>query len=255
MASDYSIAYQVPLSTPISPNPSSPPEDLILRLQKGEESLRENLIESHWHYISTQVSAVIGKPCAYSDEFSIGLQAFNEALDAYQSDKGASFLYFAKMVINRRVIDYIRKNKKFNQEYPFTYFEVADNEDYFTNLYEKQPDYFAEKTEMAEEIAQFQISLKDYQISFESLINKAPKHYDTKQLCITMAKKIIENPNLSFQLVSTKKLPVAELTKIYHVNRKTVEKHRSYIIALYLILSSDMDVIKSYATFLLKGVI
>lgn len=136
---------------------------------------------------------------AYSDEFSIGLQAFNEALDAYQSDKGASFLYFAKMVINRRVIDYIRKNKKFNQEYPFTYFEVADNE--------------------------------DYQISFESLINKAPKHYDTKQLCITMAKKIIENPNLSFQLVSTKKFPVAELTKIFHVNRKTVEKHRSYIIA------------------------
>ena len=48
---------------------------------------------------------------AYSDEFSIGLQAFNEALDAYQSDKGASFLYFAKMVINRRVIDYIRKIK------------------------------------------------------------------------------------------------------------------------------------------------
>lgn len=77
---------------------------------------------------------------AYSDEFSIGLQAFNEALDAYQSDKGASFLYFAKMVINRRVIDYIRK-KKFNQEYPFTYFEVADNEDYFTNLYEKHRSY------------------------------------------------------------------------------------------------------------------
>ncbi len=45
------------------------------------------------------------------EELSIALMAFNEAIDGYDTSKG-SFLSFAKLVINRRLIDYLRKKTK-----------------------------------------------------------------------------------------------------------------------------------------------
>jgi RNA polymerase sigma factor len=46
------------------------------------------------------------------DEFSIGLAAFNEAMLTYSAERGSSFLSFAKLVVKRKVIDYIRYVQK-----------------------------------------------------------------------------------------------------------------------------------------------
>lgn len=38
--------------------------------------------------------------------------AFNDAIFSYEPDKGSSFLSFAKLVVKRKVIDYIRYHQK-----------------------------------------------------------------------------------------------------------------------------------------------
>lgn len=233
---------------------SSPPEELIKRLRTGESNLRDFLVEYYYNYILSIVSKMIGRPAKSSDEFSIGLQAFNEAIDRFDEEKNVGFLYFAGLVINRRVIDYIRKSNRFHAEYPFTYFEANDNENCIEQYAKDYPQAFTDKLEIQEELLEFKNSLLSFGITFEDLVRLAPKHLDTKLLCILVAKKIIDSGKLSDKLIMDKKLPIAELLSVCNLNRKTIENHRKYIIALFLVLRSDMEIIKGYSSFLLKGV-
>lgn len=233
---------------------SSPPEEIIRRLRNGEPRLRDFLVEYYWNYILSVVSKMTGRPAKSSDEFSIGLQAFNEAIDRFDDTKNVSFLYFAGLVINRRVIDYIRRSSRFHAEYPFTYFEAKDNESFIEKYATEQPEVFTDKLEIQEEILQFKKGLQSFGITLEDLVRLAPKHLDTKLLCISIAKKLLDSEEMSRKLVDEKKLPICELLTSFSLNRKTIENHRKYIIALYLVLSSDMEIIKGYSSFLLKGV-
>ena len=233
---------------------SSPPEEYIRRIRNGETTLRDVLIEYYYSYILAIVSRMIGKPAQSSDEFSIGLQAFQEAIDRFDETRNVSFLNFAGIVINRRIIDYIRKTNRNYAEYPFSYFEANDNESFIEKYAFRQPRIFTEKLEIQEELIQFKQDLSAFGITFEDLVRLAPKHLDTKLLCISVAKKLTESAELSDKLMTGKKLPIAEILAVFRLHRKTIENHRKYIIALFLILRSDMEIIKGYCSFLLKGV-
>jgi RNA polymerase sigma factor len=169
------------------------PEELIARLRNGEEHLRDFMLEYYQKYILSLVSKMIGHPATSSDEYSVGLEAFNEAMDSFNHEEAASFLYFAKLVINRRVIDHIRKSKKYRAEYPFTYFEVQDREDYFENYSANHASAFTERIEIQEELLLLKRNLELYGILFEEIANCAPKHLDTKLLCLHIAKKLSTN--------------------------------------------------------------
>jgi len=230
------------------------PEEVILRLREGESHLRNSLVENYQNYVLAIVSKMIGKPAISSDEYSIGLQAFNEAIDSFDTGKNVNFLYFAGLVINRRVIDYIRKARRFQSEYPFTYFEAKDNDNYLEKHYATQPSIFTERLEMQEEILEFKNNLLEFGITFEDLLRLTPKHLDTKLLCLHIAKKLTTSSELSNKLNIEKKLPISEILTLFHLNRKTIDNHRKYIIALYLVLNSNLEVIKSYSCLQLKGV-
>jgi len=230
-------------------------EEAIKRLRNGEIELRDQIIKQNWRFIQAIVSKMTKRPADSTEEFSVALEAFNEAIDYYDTKKDVKFLSFAGLVINRRVIDHIRKNSRFNGEYPFTYFETEDNENYMENYILSKPDVFTEKIEIEEEILKFKRNLLEYDISFPELTKISPKHRDTKILCIKIANLIKDNKDLSKKLIDTKRLPIASiLLREVSISRKTLEKHRKYIIALYLIINSELEVIKSYTTFLMKGV-
>jgi RNA polymerase sigma factor len=233
---------------------SPPPEEFVRRIRNGESALRDALIEYYYNYILSVVSKMIGRPAQSSDEFSIGLQAFQEAIDRFDETRNVSFLYFAGLVINRRVIDYIRRSNRSFSEYPFTYFEADESESCIEKFAAEQPRIFTDNLEIQEELIQFRQDLSSYGITFEDLVRLAPKHLDTKLLCISVAKKLTESPELSEKLATGKKLPIAELLSVFSLHRKTIENHRKYIIALFLVLRSDMEIIKGYCSFLMKGV-
>lgn len=228
------------------------PEELIVRLRSGETHLRDFLVEYYQKYVLSVVSKMVGHPAGSSDEYSIGLQAFNEAIDSFKAEENVAFLYFARLVINRRVIDYIRKSQRYKAEYPFTYFEVKDDDTYFEKHYALQLSAFTDRLEIQEELLLLKSKLLSYGISFEDIIGHAPKHFDTKLLCLHIAKKLSTTGELSEKLERDKKLPIQELLQSFHIHRKTLEMHRKYIIILYLVFNSDLEIIKSYGNFLLK---
>lgn len=89
-------------------------EETVELIQQGDTALNNELIESYKPFIAKTVSSVCKRYIHESDdEFSIGLIAFNEAIQKYSPDKGSSLISFSEVLIKRRVIDYIRKQSKF----------------------------------------------------------------------------------------------------------------------------------------------
>ncbi len=228
------------------------PEELIDRLRDGETEIREYLIKTYWEYIRSIVSRMTGRKADSTDEFSVALEAFNEAIDVFDSSKNPNFLGFAGLVINRRVIDYFRRNKRFGVEYPFSSLLDDREEDYEPAGFHP-PLLLTERFEIQDEILSFKNSLQGYSISFDELVLSAPKHTDTRAMCAAIAKKLFEDKKLSARLSEDGRLPITGILSSFSLSRKTVEKNRKYIIALYLILKSDMEILKGYIESYIKG--
>lgn len=237
---------------------SEPLADTIDLIKNGDSQLRELLINEYKPFIIKSVSKTTGNYVSIenSEEFSIGLIAFNEAIDCYNSNKNAGFLNFAQTVIKRRLIDYIRKNKKHNKVYPLTYFVNDDNENKssFENKYFilDSSSQFS-NIETKEELALFIKKLNDFGIELQDLVKNSPKHIDSKRISISIARVLVENKELSEKLERKKNIPMVDLMKLIDVNHKTVERNRKFIISVYLILTSNLEVMKGYVENVEKG--
>lgn len=237
---------------------SEPLRDVIKSIKNGDTQLREKLINDYTPFIIKVVSKATGKfvDLNNSEEFSIGLMGFNEAIDCFEQDKNAGFLSFAETVIKRRIIDYNRKNYKHNKVYPLTYFEKENSEDgtYFENKYfiiDSGSQF--DNIETKEEIASFISRLNSFGIQMSDLLKSAPKHIDSKRLSIKIARVLTENKNLAHKLETKKTIPMSELMKLVNVNHKTVERNRKFIISVFLILSSKLEIMQGYVENIEKG--
>lgn len=237
---------------------SEPLGDMIKSIKNGDTQLREKLINDYTPFIIKAVSKATGKfvDLNNSEEFSIGLMGFNEAIDCFDQNKNAGFLSFAETVIKRRIIDYTRKNYKHNNVYPLTYFEKENSEDgtYIENKYfiiDSGSQF--DNIEIKEEIASFISRLNSFGIQLSDLLKSAPKHIDSKRLSIKIARVLSENKDLAHKLDTKKTIPMKELMKLVNVNQKTVERNRKFIISVFLILSSKLEIMQGYVENIEKG--
>ncbi|MEH7113852.1 RNA polymerase sigma factor SigI [Neobacillus niacini] len=231
-------------------------EESVLLIQEGDRSLLNEIIDAYKPFIAKNVSSVC-KRYIYEtdDEFSIGLIAFNEAIEKYSPERGSSLLSFSEVIIKRRVIDYIRKQTK-NQHtsIDLTYSSLEEESAGMVIVNELSFEEYKKKTDeelRKEEIIQFQELLTTFDLSFSDLVVSSPKHADARSNAIIVAKTLVENSELKNFLFEKKRLPIKQLEKMVEVSRKTIERNRKYIIAIALILSSDYLYLNDY----LKGVL
>ena len=224
-------------------------EEIVNSIQNGEEHLRDQLLKSYQPFIKKAVSKVCKRYVTESDdEFSIGLIAFNHAIDQYSNEKGSSFLPFANVIIQRRVIDYIRKENKV----PLISMDDEETEEdqsqssILTSISLKEYEKQNESKQRRLEILTFTNLLNEYEISFQDLVDQTPKHQDARANAIMVAKLLAQNKSLLKQFIDSKKIPVKELTKIVSVSRKTIERNRKYIIGMTIILTGDFPFLKEY---------
>jgi RNA polymerase sigma factor len=218
-------------------------ESKVGRVQGGDVRLRNQLIEDYRPFIATIVSRFCKRYIDPSrdDEFSIALGAFNEALNQFSADHQSSFLNFSETVIRRRLIDYVRKEKKFQSQIPFTSFDrEGDEGEQLDNPVEvEQAVEFYEEHRKSEdrqgEIIEFNEQLHRFGISMKDLVNGSPKHADSRYMLFHIGKRLGEDSYLMSLLFTKKTLPIKELLQITDVARKTLERHRKYIIAVALI--------------------
>lgn len=219
---------------------------LIERIKSGDSALKEEFIGKYKPFIMRVVSSTLGKyiESEGSEEYSIGLMAFNEAIDSFDISKNSNFFKYSNLVINHRVIDYIRKDRRSNRTIPFSYLESTD--DFEEKYLMSDSHYQFNKIEVKEEIFLLEKKLKKFNITLEDLVMDAPKHKDSRELCISIARVIVENGHLYDKMLRKRCIPLSELMNLVGVNRKTIERNRKYIIAVSLILSSSFEEIKEF---------
>ncbi|WP_173917073.1 RNA polymerase sigma factor SigI [Halobacillus sp. Marseille-Q1614] len=230
-------------------------DDQVAAAKQGDDEAKNEILKQYQPFIAKSVSEVCKRYIdpAKDDEFSIGLLAFNEAIHAYSCDKGSSFLSFAKLVIKRKVIDYIR-----NEQKSLKVISLDDDyvdEEQMENPLEVQAakDRYALETEAwyrKEEIIEFQAELQKYNLNFHELTESSPKHVDARESAIEVARIVYNNEGLRQQVLEKGRLPMKDLVKRVNVSKKTLERNRKFIIAMVLILSGDYVYLKEY----LKGV-
>ncbi|SIS47122.1 RNA polymerase sigma-I factor [Salimicrobium flavidum] len=223
----------------------------VIAAQQGDKEAREDLISQYQPFVAKCASEVCKRYInpSQDDEFSIGLIAFNDAIDSYATDKGAAFLSFAKLIIKRRIIDYIRQQKSHVSVTSLD--ETYENEEQMENPAEIKlsREKFLEETESwyrKEEIRELQSQLRKFRLTFEEITESAPKHRDARESAVQVARIIYEDDELCSKVLQKGRLPIKDLNGKVSVSKKTLERNRKYIIALVLILSGEYVYLKEY---------
>ncbi len=223
--------------------------ETLLRIKEGDRNLRDKFIADHKLFILKVVSHTTGKfiDAGNNDEYSIGLEAFNESINSYDLHRHSNFYKFSEQVIKRRIIDYIRKTRKERLVCPFSSIDEYGD---FEEKYLKSDSYYKyDEIESMEDIFALKQELSEYGISIVELALNSPKHDDSRKLCIGIARVLAEDDELFLKLKKKKNIPRNELLKKVNVHRRTIENNRKFIIAVTLIMKSNLDISKKFFQF------
>ncbi len=230
-------------------------EDLVFEAKKSNAKFTE-LVEQNTDFILKTA----GNACRHyvdtsSDEWSIALSAFYEAVMAYAQSKG-SFYLFAQLVIKRRLTDYIRKQYRMKPEVsvpPEVFSGNAEEDDTLGQAIQAEvlgQTIFEPQNNITLEIEAIGAILKEYGFGFMDLTDCSPKVVKTKRSCAAVIRVMLAREDLIRHLREVKTLPIKILEKEYGLPRKILERHRKYIIAAIEILSGDYPYLAEYLKFI-----
>ena len=185
---------------------------------------KERLLYEYKPFILRTASVMLKRYVSESDDaWSIALIAFSEALDQYDPGKGNSEAY-ARLVIRRRLVDDLRRLRKFQPE-----IDMA-------------PEAFSGSADPA-----------PYGFSFWDLADCSPKAGKTRAACAAAIRYMLLNPGLVQKMQSTRRLPIYALAAGSRVSLKVLARHRRYIIAACEILTGDYPGLSRYLKAIGKG--
>ena len=221
--------------------------------REGDSPERERLIEEYRPFVGGIVRRMMGSRILVQngdrveqfDEFSIGLAAFNEAIDHYVPDTGTPFLSYAGLVINRRLVDWFRHETRDRSAYRFSDLEEEGETPLAERLSAPEADLLSEM-EAEEEILALQQRLSALGLSLFRIQRGFPKHQDSRRMCVRLARLLQQDSGWMAGLEQTRRIPCAELARRSGTPVKTIEKNRSNIVLIALMMDSGLDVIKGY---------
>lgn len=225
---------------------------------KNDIQAADSLITDYLPFIKAQVSGVMKRSVdvTQEDELSIGMIAFHEAINGYSKTRG-NFLSYASLLIRNRIIDYWRKNKRHNQVISLDT-PINDDEqsamDRMASSDVTHEETMVIREATKEEIIELSEQMVSFGVTLADVSDNSPKQERTLKSCQSVVAYVKDDELLMENFLRTKRLPLAELAKETKVARKTIERHRKYIIALLLIYSNGYEIIRGHLAEVMKGV-
>lgn len=216
---------------------------------KTDSQKADDFIRSYIPFIRSEASKAVSRQCTeHDDEYSIAMMAFYEAIMSYERFRGA-FLPYASTVIKSRLIDYNRKESRHKNNISL-YQETSETDE--RELIETIPDKtdnfeaLVDRQATQQEIQELSRVMKDFGISFSDVADNCPKQERTLKSCGDAIRYAANNKELLDLLLRTKKLPMAELVAGSGAERKTLERHRKYILAMLLVQTNGYEMIRGH---------
>lgn len=217
---------------------------------KEDMAAADEMIRAYMPFIRKETAKFLGRPLVEEndDELSIAMIAFYEAIVDYSILRG-SFLHFAALHIKSRLIDHTRKE---NRHRGLVSIDHPASEEEDTPLRDKLADpddplhdgMVREATRM--EIEEFSASIRSFGIQLSDVASHCPKQERTLEACRIALAYARENPQIMDEFLRTKRLPLALIAQGSGVERKTLERHRKYMVALLLAYTNGFEIIRGH---------
>jgi RNA polymerase sigma factor len=222
---------------------------------KKSEDASNALISDYLLFIRSEASKATGRIISeQDDEFSVAMIGFNEAIKSYEETRGA-FLKYASVIMRNKLIDEHRKQKKHMIPTSIDEFVFEDGETSVVDNIEDGKDEYSQinlREATQQEIAELVLELRSFGLTLSDIAENCPKQERTLESCYKVLKYVTENPELLITMKRTMKLPMAQIVLGTEAERKTLERHRKYLIALLLIYSNGYEIIREHLKDVLK---
>lgn len=214
---------------------------------RGDPVAINAIIKDYQPFIASEASKLCGgrrMEYGVDDELSCAMWGFFDAVNTYEQDK-SGFLHYASIVMRRKIIDYLRKENKHQGNVPI-HSDDEDKPGLEETLAQDDGRETEERMATQEEIAELSQELAGYGITFTDLTTTRPKQQRTLSACGLVAGWATEHPQPVAEMKRSKKLPIAHICEYTGLERKTIERHRKYIIAVIIIYSNGYEIIRGH---------
>ena len=222
---------------------------------KKDPRKADELIRSYIPFIRSEAAKCISRVCTeQDDEYSIAMIAFHEAILGYEQERGA-FLGYASMLIKSRIIDYQRREAR-HQGQVSIYAESGEDDRTILDEMADGRDHYEEAVNLEatkQEIAELSAVMARFGVSFSDVADHSPRQERTLEACTRAIRWAAGDKLLLEELLRTGKLPMARLVQGSGAERKTLERHRKYILAMLLIQTNGYEIIRGHLRHVFKG--
>ncbi len=227
--------------------------DIVERVYTAKEDAQaaDDLVREYLPFIKSETAKFLKRvPIeGQDDELGIAMFAFHQAAMTYDREKG-SFLKLAGTVIRNRLIDYHRKEQRHAGIISLN--QAVDGDEESRTLLEQLDSGHDEitlrqnRSAAREEILDFSRQLSQFGLKLTDIADNCPKQERTMAACHRVLTYARKNPLLLEQLIFTRKLPISSLSEGAGVERKTLERHRKYLVALLLAFTNGFEIIRGH---------
>lgn len=217
-------------------------EIILNSIIKAKSSLLEadKLIRKYLPFIKSETSKIVKRHISEGDdELSIAMIGFHEAIKSYEVRKG-KFISYASTLIRNRLIDFYRVESKHINQLSLEE-EMEDEGIALENKLSIMDKNFGRvdiNIDLKKEIVEFTELLSKFDLNLSDIAENTPKQNRTKEACQQVIKSMVANEEYMEELTRTSKLPITKLAKETNVSKKTIERHRKYIVAISLIYTN-----------------
>ena len=232
---------------------------ILEQVYAAKESVQaaDQLIGDYLPFIRAETAKFLKRPPeeGRDDELSIAMIAFHEAIGGYAKHRG-SFLKYASMLIRSRLIDYARKERRHRQTVSLDAPAAGEESASLGETLPEErdhPEESAHRQATRQEIEELSRQMGSFGVSLSDVADNCPKQQRTLLACRKALAYARENSWLLEELVHGKKLPLAKLSDGSGVERKTLERHRKYLVALLLIYTNGYEIIRGHLAQVMEG--
>ena len=233
--------------------------NITQQVYAAKEDVRaaDQLIRAYLPFIKAETAKCLKRPPieGQDDELSIAMMAFHEAIGGYSRIRG-SFLKYAAMLIRSRLVDYSRREQRHSRvislDAPIGEEDAVLGE---TLADDRDPhEETALRDSTRAEIEELTRQMQEFGISLSDVADNCPKQQRTLDACRRALEYAKGSPELLEDLLKTKRLPIGQLATGSGVERKTLERHRKYMVSLLLIYTNGYEIIRGHLKQVMKGV-
>lgn len=231
---------------------------IVEQVYQSKEDIEaaDRFISSYMPFIKSETAKFLNRPPVegQDDELSIAMIAFHEAINGYEEERGA-FLSYASMLIKNRLIDHWRSGQRhahtMSIETPVNDAD-ATLSDTLTDGVDPN-DSRVIRAATRNEIKELSQQLLTFDVSLTDVAENSPRQSRTKEACLSALDVVKEHPDLLDTFLKTQRLPLKDLAKMADVPKKTLERHRKYLVALLVIYSNGYEIIRGHLSQLMRG--